>query len=71
MNKVLENIKNRRSIRQYHKNQIKDDELDMIIEAAIYAPTGGNEQPWHFAQLYKIVRKLSDQMNVEAEEGDG
>ncbi len=64
MNKVLENIKNRRSIRQYHKNQIKDDELDMIIEAAIYAPTGGNEQPWHFTVIQDS--EFIDQMNVEA-----
>ncbi len=37
MNKILVNIKNRRSIRRYVEDQIKDEELDMIIEAAIYA----------------------------------
>ncbi len=48
MNNVLETIKNRRSIRNYKAEQISQEELDQIIEAGIYAPTAGNEQPWHF-----------------------
>ena len=48
MNNVLETIKNRRSIRNYKAEQISQEELDLIIEAGIYAPTAGNEQPWHF-----------------------
>ncbi len=48
MNKVLETIKNRRSIRQYSSKQIKEEELDAILEAAIYAPSAVNQQPWYF-----------------------
>jgi nitroreductase len=51
MNHVLENIKNRRSVRQYKNEQIKGEEMDKILEAATYAPTGGNDQPWHFTIL--------------------
>ena len=42
---VLENIKSRRSIRRYLSDQIKQEELDSILEAAICAPTGHNDQP--------------------------
>ena len=64
MNEVLENIKKRRSIRKYLKDQIKDEELDVIIEAAIYAPTGGNQQPWHFTIIQN--KEIIDYLNVEA-----
>lgn len=63
MNKVLENIKNRRSIRRYVEDQIKDEELDMIIEAAIYAP----KEIMIKMALYNYTNKeMIDYLNVEA-----
>lgn len=64
MNIVLETIKNRRSIRKYHDLQIKDSELENIIEAGIYAPTAHNDQPWHFTVIQK--KELILYMNDEA-----
>lgn len=51
MNAIIEAIKGRRSIRKYLPNQIKDEEINLILEAAGYAPSGHNEQPWHFTVL--------------------
>jgi nitroreductase len=48
MNEVLNVIKKRRSVRTYTKQQLSQEDLDLIIEAGIYAPTANNEQPWHF-----------------------
>lgn len=48
MNTVLQTIKNRRSIRSYKPEQIKEEELQCILEAGIYAPSGCNHQSWHF-----------------------
>ncbi len=64
MNQVLDTIKRRRSIRKFKSNQIKPDELDKIIEAAIHAPTARNDQPWHFTIIQN--KKLMDHINVEA-----
>ncbi len=50
-NEILENIKNRRSIRSFKAEQIKDEELEAILEASIYAATGHNDQPWHFTVI--------------------
>ena len=36
----------------------------MIIEAAIYAPTGNNHQPWHFTIIQN--KEMIDYLNVEA-----
>ncbi|MBI5679728.1 MAG: nitroreductase family protein [Methanobacterium sp.] len=64
MNKVLENIKSRRSIRKYLPEQIKDEELEIILESAIYAPTGHNDQPWHFTVIQN--KEFIDKINVES-----
>ena len=46
MNEVLKCLKERRSVRKYKKEQIKDIELEQILEAGEYAPTGmGMQSP--------------------------
>ena len=45
---VLEAIKERRSIRKYMYNEIEHNILVKILEAARWAPSGGNKQPWRF-----------------------
>lgn len=44
MNEVLQCLKERRSIRKYKAEQIKDSELEQILEAGTYAPTGMGKQ---------------------------
>ena len=45
---VLEVIKNRRSIRKYKPDPIPREKIDLLIEAARWAPSGENAQPWRF-----------------------
>ena len=40
MNEVLKCLKERRSVRKYRSEQIKDSELEQILKAGTYAPTG-------------------------------
>ena len=44
----LECIRTRRSVRKYTRQPLSDDEIRQIIQAAIYAPSGKNGQPWRF-----------------------
>lgn len=44
MNQTVEDIKNRRSVKQYKKKQITDEELMQVLEAGMNAPSGGNRQ---------------------------
>lgn len=44
MNETLQILKNRRSVRAYLPKQIKEEELQQILEAGIYAPTGMGAQ---------------------------
>lgn len=66
MNETLAVIHNRRSIRKYRQEQIADAELELILEAARYAPSARNQQKWHFtviqdgALLDRIVRMIKE-----------
>lgn len=42
MNEVLKTIKLRRSVRAYAEQQISQEDLNTILEAATYAPSGMN-----------------------------
>ena len=45
---VLEAIMNRKSIRRYKNDPIPEEVLTRILEAARWAPSGKNLQPWRF-----------------------
>lgn len=51
MNEIIRNIMPRRSVRSFKPDQIKDEELNKILEAAIYAPSGMNKQSWKFTAI--------------------
>jgi nitroreductase len=44
MNAIIKNMLERRSIRIYKHEQIRDDELDAILLAGLYAPCAGSRQ---------------------------
>ena len=43
---LLEIIRNRRSVRVYKTGKVTDEQLEMIFQAARWAPSGANTQPW-------------------------
>ncbi len=45
---ALEAILSRRSIRKYTKDPVTDQEIDLMLQAAMAAPSSGNARPWHF-----------------------
>lgn len=64
MNTVIKSIMNRRSVRKYAPDQIKENEISTIIEAGIHAPTANNDQPWNFTIVQN--KELIDTMSSEA-----
>lgn len=48
---VLQAIRGRRSIRGYRSDRIPRETLLGLVEAAIWAPSGGNAQTWRFVIL--------------------
>ena len=45
---TLEAIFTRRSIREYKLQPVPDELVQGLLEAAMQAPSAGNQQPWHF-----------------------
>lgn len=64
MNEVLKNIKQRRSVRSYTKQQVSEEDLNRILEAACYAPSGMNLQTWHFTAIRnaELLEKLNEKI---------
>lgn len=58
----MEEIFKRRSIRKYQTKQVEAAKIKRLIEAAVAAPSAGNEQPWHF-----IIIKERERLNKLAE----
>ena len=54
MNRVLEVINNRRSVRKYSERRISAEEKDQVLQATLRAPTAGN------MMLYSII-EIEDQ----------
>lgn len=56
MNSIFE----RRSIRKFIDKNISDEDLNLILKAAMCAPSANNSQPWEF--IVVTDRKLLDQI---------
>ncbi len=50
-------IKTRRSVRSYKKDDIPEDVLKRVLNAARIAPSGSNRQPWRFIVIKDEQRK--------------
>jgi nitroreductase len=51
MNETLKTIKERRSIRSFSKDDIPDERIGMLLQAANEAPSAHNQQSWRFIVL--------------------
>lgn len=45
---LLNLMKSRRSVRRFKSDSVPKEYLDIILEAARWAPSAGNRQPWRF-----------------------
>jgi nitroreductase len=61
-NPILEAIKSRRAIRSYEDKPVPDSAIQTMLEAATYAPSAINIQPWKFTIITNKteMKRLSD-----------
>lgn len=55
---VIEPIKNRWSIRAFSEEKITDETMAVLFEAARWAPSSMNEQPWRFVYAHRGSRQF-------------
>ena len=62
MNETLQTIKARRSVRAYTEQQVSAEDLNLILEAATYAPNGMHLETWHFTAIQnkEVLKELND-----------
>lgn len=65
MNDTIKTLLSRRSIKKYKSEQVKDEDLDAVLKAGMYAPSGGNQQSALFIVVQnKETLKKIDSMNA-------
>jgi len=57
---AIEAILSRRSIRRYTPQAVPEGMIRPLLEAAMSAPSAGNEQPWHFVVITE--RRILDEI---------
>jgi len=73
---TLEAIAARRSIRRFTDEPVSEQDLRTILEAAVQAPSGKNDQPWRFVvvqgeQRAEMVRLMRQGISRWEAEGRG
>ena len=61
-NDMIDAIHLRRSTRNFTEQQIEQEQLDTLLDAATWAPSGGNNQSWLFTAIQNkdILLKLNE-----------
>lgn len=54
---LLDAIQQRRSIRRYRPDAIPREVLETLLQAAVWAPSAHNRQPWRFAVIETAEQK--------------
>lgn len=56
-------IKGRRSVRAYTTEPVSKEQLDIVLEAGVWAPTGMLREPWRFVIIAdkKLIKLVSDE----------
>ena len=66
MGDILDVIVTRKSIRRYKPDPVPDEMIDKILEAARWAPTGENHQPWRLIVVRdpETIKKIGQMAKV-------
>jgi nitroreductase len=66
---VLENIRNRRSVRSFNDKDISESDIETVLRAANYAPSAHNQQSWRFIVVSGAKKlELAHLVNLKASE---
>lgn len=66
---LFEAIAGRRSIRKFLPDPVGEEDLEQILDAARLAPSGTNQQPWHFLVVRdaELLDRLANVVKDKAE----
>ena len=53
---MMKEIFHRTSIRKYKEKNVSKEDIEVLLKAAMAAPSAGNQQPWHFYVVTNIEK---------------
>ncbi|MDR0400136.1 MAG: nitroreductase family protein [Treponema sp.] len=61
---IMDIIRSRRSTRSFEERPVPRKDLDLLLEAAIWAPSGSNSQSWLFTAITRrdVLLELNEKM---------
>jgi nitroreductase len=67
---VVEAIRRRRSVREYENTPVPMEHIRLILEAARWAPSGYNKQPWKFIVLQDpaLKARMAEEVRAKLDE---
>jgi nitroreductase len=62
VNDTIKSIMKRSSIRKFKKDKLSETQIDILMKAALAAPSAANTQPWNFSFVEdtKLITDLED-----------
>lgn len=59
-------IRGRRSVRDYTGEAVSKEQIEAVLEAGTWAPSGMNRQPWRFIVIEdrKLIKYVSDETKI-------
>ena len=69
LNETLQMIKNRRSNRLFNKQEVSDDDINVLLQAGNEAPSAHNQQSWRFIVMRNQKRQELSRL-VTSRSGD-
>ena len=59
-------IKGRRSVRAYTNEPVSKEQIETVLEAGIWAPTGMHREPWKFIVIEdkQLIKYVSDETKI-------
>jgi nitroreductase len=65
---VLDVIRKRRTVRKFTDQEVSREQIDLLLEAAMYAPNRLNRQPWHFIVIQDkdTQRQFADFLRIHS-----
>jgi nitroreductase len=63
---ILDVIRKRRTIRKFTDEDVSEEQVETLLEAAMYAPNRLDRQPWHFVVIRdkELQKQMSDLLRI-------
>jgi len=66
---MLDILRNRRSIRKYSDRKIEEEKIEILMEAALRAPSSRGINPWRF--IFITDREMLEKLSLAKKSGSG